>query len=102
MAKRNKICGKILGKGFYMSMIDDKVEVHRCSLCDEWYDVNSPRAKVHEHPEPQSGNFRDIWIRSKLPYHLWIDKTQAGYLWHMLTHSKWPLSALTATLQRLL
>lgn len=53
----------------------------RCALCDEWYDPNSERAKVHEHPEPQSGPSRSAWFASGLPYERWITETQDGKDW---------------------
>lgn len=53
----------------------------RCAMCDEWYDPNSERARVHDHPEPQSGPPRDAWLRSGLRYDEWIDKTIEGRAW---------------------
>lgn len=32
----------------------------RCGLCDEWYEVWSPSARAHDHPEPQSSPPRDL------------------------------------------
>lgn len=53
----------------------------RCPMCDEWYDPGSERARVHEHPEPQSGPSRDAWLSSSLPYEEWTDKTEEGKKW---------------------
>lgn len=52
-----------------------------CATCDEWYDPNGDRARMHLHPEPQSGPARDRWLASKLPYEEWIKKTHWGRLW---------------------
>ena len=53
----------------------------RCSTCDEWYDDNSERAKVHKHPEPQSGKAHASWIASRLTYERWIVETDDGRRW---------------------
>jgi len=53
-----------------------------CLLCDEWYDVeNESSVKIHEHPEPQKGPYREKWIASKLPYSDWIWRTESGRAW---------------------
>lgn len=52
-----------------------------CPLCDENYDENGPDAKAHEHPEPQSGLIRSVWLVSGLPYEKWIKVTEAGRRW---------------------
>ena len=56
----------------------------RCATCDEWYDPAGDRAKVHEHPEPQSGDAREAWLRSKMPYEQWAKETEAGRTWAQL------------------
>ena len=53
----------------------------RCPTCDEWYDPRSERAKVHEHPEPQSGPPLDAWQSSRLPYERWVQETPEGRAW---------------------
>ncbi len=53
----------------------------RCAMCDKWYDPNGDQAKVHDHPEPQSGIYRDAWLDSSLSYEEWIRKTRAGKEW---------------------
>jgi hypothetical protein len=53
----------------------------RCAMCDEWYLPGSERAKVHDHPEPQSGPPRDAWRRSGLPYERWAVETVEGRAW---------------------
>jgi len=53
----------------------------RCPICDEWYELYGERHKVHEHPEPQSGEPRDQWLASRLPYERWILETTAGKAW---------------------
>lgn len=51
-------------------------------LCDESYDSDDPEAvKRHLHPEPQSGEFRDEWIKSGMIYEQWIANTFAGRCW---------------------
>lgn len=57
----------------------------RCSICDDWYDPESERAKTHEHPEPQSGEFKTMWLASKLPYERWISETKDGRQWVAIT-----------------
>ena len=52
-----------------------------CGLCDTAYDPNGEDAKVHEHPEPQSGLPRDMWIASGMKYSDWIVKTKEGKAW---------------------
>ena len=52
----------------------------RCSVCDEWYDPNGARAHMHQHLEPQSGPYRDSWIKSGLPYGDWLE-TAEGKCW---------------------
>ena len=53
----------------------------RCAMCDEWYDPNGDRAKMHEHPEPQSGQPRRDMAASGLPYERWIEETPEGRAW---------------------
>lgn len=54
----------------------------RCSMCDEWYNpLDAERVKVHQHPEPQGGAFRDAWLLSGLPYERWIVETGPGKNW---------------------
>lgn len=54
----------------------------RCATCDEWWDTHDPEAaKVHLHPEPQSGPPRDAWLKSRLPYERWIAETPEGMAW---------------------
>jgi len=53
----------------------------QCAMCDEWYDGNGERAKVHLHPEPQSGPARNAFVESGLPYERWITETSAGKIW---------------------
>lgn len=53
-----------------------------CGLCDASYDPNNPEeAKIHDHPEPQSGPPRDQWLASRLPYERWIVETKEGRAW---------------------
>lgn len=53
-----------------------------CLLCDESYSSeDSDAVRIHEHPEPQSGPFRDYWLWSKLPYQDWIVDTEKGKEW---------------------
>lgn len=54
---------------------------NRCAMCDEWYNPNSPDAKVHDHPEPQSGLYRDAWLDSEMRYEEWTKKTRVGQEW---------------------
>lgn len=56
----------------------------RCPVCDELYDPNGDQAKIHQHPEPQSGEFRDHWLASKLPYEQWLVETNAGRQWGII------------------
>lgn len=52
-----------------------------CGLCDETYDANdTENVKRHQHPEPQSGAIRRLWLESNLPYDEWV-KTTAGQVW---------------------
>lgn len=56
-----------------------------CAICDEFYNPDSDRAKVHEHPEPQSGDYRTsliayTWLTG-FSYMSWVVKTQAGADW---------------------
>lgn len=51
---------------------------YMCGLCDQLYDDST--ANEHEHPEPQSGPFRAMWIASRLPYDEWV-KTICGIEW---------------------
>lgn len=62
-------------------MAKQRPKVSICSLCDERYDPNGERAAIHEHPEPQSGEPREAWFRSKLPYEIWISETPEGIEW---------------------
>lgn len=50
-----------------------------CALCDTLYCVH--HASEHRHPEPQSGEFRDAWLRSGLPYLEWTCRTPEGARW---------------------
>lgn len=52
-----------------------------CALCDGWYDPSTEEARVHDHPEPQSGPPRDAWLASALPYERWILETREGREW---------------------
>ncbi len=52
-----------------------------CGLCDTAYDPNGEDAKNHEHPEPQSGEPRDAWIKSGMKYNEWITETHEGLKW---------------------
>ena len=55
-----------------------------CATCDQSYDPDNPEeALLHEHPEPQSGEFRAAWLRSGLHYQAWLDGTYAGKLWEI-------------------
>ena len=54
----------------------------RCAMCDAWYyEDDAEEAKVHLHPEPQSGAFRYAWSQSQLPYDRWIKETEMGRAW---------------------
>ena len=53
----------------------------RCAMCDEWYNPKGERAKIHDHPEPQSGVYRDAWLDSDMSYLVWIEKTRVGKDW---------------------
>jgi len=55
--------------------------MRRCGICDESYDECGDRAKLHEHPEPQSGKPRDDFIAARLPYDRWILETVEGRDW---------------------
>lgn len=57
-------------------------KTHRCALCDAWY--SDDEAYEHHHPEPQSGYYRDAWIKSLLPYEEWIEETEDGIMWKQL------------------
>lgn len=59
-----------------------------CGLCDTAYDPNGEDAKVHEHPEPQSGPPRDAWIKSGMNYSQWIELTKEGRGWASRINSK--------------
>lgn len=57
-----------------------------CGLCDGHYDDSDAEAvAVHAHPEPQSGEYREHWINSKLPYDRWLTETQPGREWQEIT-----------------
>lgn len=56
-----------------------------CGICDETYQEGTERAKVHEHPEPQSGRYREAWLRSGLPYQEWA-QTFTGREWVRLSN----------------
>lgn len=57
-------------------------KLHRCAICDESYNELDPESmRTHQHPEPQSGPPRDLWLASKLPYDRWITETDAGRAW---------------------
>ncbi len=62
-------------------MAKRKPEIAICPLCDERYDPNGERASIHEHPEPQSGQPRQDWFASGLPYEIWIGETPEGIAW---------------------
>lgn len=63
-------------------MKNPKRETALCGLCDTTYFLDDLEAvKVHEHPEPQSGEFRDCWLVSQLPYERWIVETETGRTW---------------------
>ena len=53
----------------------------RCAMCDEWHDPKGPRARIHDHPEPQSGEPREQWFASRLPYSRWVVETVEGRDW---------------------
>ena len=59
-----------------------KREMVLCGLCDQIYEWNGPDHKIHEHPEPQSGLPRTVWLVSKLNYKDWIETTTEGKKWH--------------------
>lgn len=52
-----------------------------CPICDGFYLAGSEEEKMHEHPEPQSGAFRDYWLWSRLSYDRWITETEKGKEW---------------------
>jgi hypothetical protein len=53
-----------------------------CGLCDTAYDpADTKEAAIHDHPEPQSGEPRDAWIKSKMKYSEWIIETDEGKSW---------------------
>jgi hypothetical protein len=53
-----------------------------CGLCDASYDpLDLEEAKIHEHPEPQSGEFRELWLASGMHYERWIVETKEGQAW---------------------
>lgn len=56
-------------------------------MCDEWYDPHGDRAPIHEHPEPQSGIYRDIWIATGLDYNDWL-LTPAGKKWEKIRNER--------------
>lgn len=58
----------------------------RCPICGEWYDPGGERARVHEHPEPQSGPTREAWLQSGLLYENWTEITEEGRKW--ITHNQ--------------
>ena len=59
-------------------------------MCDEWYNPNSPDAKVHNHPEPQSGIYRDAWLDSRMSYDQWSKETRVGQKWLEYTDKEFP------------
>lgn len=61
----------------------------QCPTCDEWYDDRDIESvKVHQHPEPQSGQPRDDWRASGLDYGRWIEETPEGRAWKALKEAK--------------
>ena len=53
-----------------------------CGLCDTAYDpADTKEAAIHDHPEPQSGEPRDAWIKSGMKYSEWIESTAEGKEW---------------------
>lgn len=53
-----------------------------CLVCDDWYSsMNATEVNKHMHPEPQSGLFRDAFLKSGLPYDRWIIETREGQNW---------------------
>lgn len=57
-------------------------ETALCGTCDTTYYLDDAEAvKVHQHPEPQSGEPRDMWLKSNLPYERWIKETAPGRAW---------------------
>ena len=53
---------------------------NRCAMCDEWYDPKGDRARIHDHPEPQSGYLRDDLLTFSGTYDEWL-KTTNGQIW---------------------
>lgn len=58
----------------------------QCPMCDEWYpESDVERAKVHRHPEPQSGPPREALLRFNAMggggYERWILLTPEGRSW---------------------
>lgn len=52
-----------------------------CMFCHAYFDpTNTEEAQVHEHPEPQSGQYRAAWLASGLPYLDWT-QTYTGRDW---------------------
>jgi hypothetical protein len=64
-----------------------------CGTCDAIYDeLDAEQVKIHQHPEPQSGQPRDDWLKSRLPYEKWIQTTPEGIAWEaqkIITRIKW-------------
>lgn len=59
-----------------------KHKLNRCPLCDaHYYEDDAEEVRIHDHPEPQSGPFREAHIRSRLSYSEWINKTSEGREW---------------------
>ena len=59
----------------------------RCSMCDELYDPNGERAAIHDHPEPQGGIERDLWLSSGLS---WEDYSTEPVVAYKLTRADCP------------
>lgn len=50
-----------------------------CGLCDTAYDpANAQEVKIHSHPEPQPGHYREAWLASGMAYDEWLTGTDAG------------------------
>jgi len=64
---------------------NEKINTRRCPICDEWYAANSERAKIHEHTEPQSGEYRGSLLRFGGTYDTWLKRTPHGKIWHKFT-----------------
>ncbi len=58
----------------------------RCSTCDDWYlSDDKDAAKVHAHPEPQSGEPRrklmEFCFHTGMGYKEWVVLTEEGKAW---------------------